>query len=349
MLSHLSANELQLVSDYNKCQRLFGQCSLPEELPLEYQFALRLREHNWNYGNSTEADARKGRLNEETLIADIDSSELSEDLKSKFLNLFSTSAEGVEKALAEYNWLRAIPYCNEGFEAKGKIGLYIRGVTDDQFQKFKDLFEKFEALTNAVVKAKGAGRLIMTDDCIDYAQVRERAVKELAEKKGNFYFGIALSDDVQLMMDRIIRNEKKTFIEMVESGAAEVLFSHFTVEMGQPNDAWLVRLSTSFRVEDSIGFFFNKKNSKERRQWKPRTPEGFLPPGVEVDRRQTAIPVVNERRKIAPALSSKPMEIKDRPKSATKAIKKAPAKRRSAGGFVSLHELKQQQAQQQQL
>ena len=345
MLSHLSANELQLVTDYNKCQRLFGQCSLPEELPQEYQFALRLREHNWNYGNSNDGEAaRQGRRNEEALIAEIDSSELSDEIKTKFLNLFSTSSEGVEKALAEYNWLRAIPYCNEGFEAKGKIGLYIRGVTDDQFQKFKDLFEKFEALTTAVVKAKGAGRLIMTDDCIDYAQVRERAVQDLKDKKGSFYFGIALSDDVQLMMDRIIRNEKKTFIEMVESGAAEVLFSHFTVEMGQPNDAWLVRLSTSFRIEDSIGFFFNKKNSKERRQWKPRTPEGFLPPGVEVDRRQTAIPVINERRKIAPALSSKPMEIKERTKAPAKQPKKAPTKRRG-GSFVSLHELKQQQSQ----
>jgi hypothetical protein len=339
MLGHLTEEELNRLSAINRCR------ALGRPLNLEEQFALKLRGFDWTYRESDSASvSRNGARKEEELIADIDDSDLDDDVKMKFLNLFTSSYEKQAQVLREYNWLDQMQYVDKDPEG-GRLGLYFKGVTDEQYRVYSALVEKLNNLGRMVSAAGCTDRLLMTDDTINFTLLREKAMDLLKKHKDCYYFGVALPNVAQDLLDEIVRQDKATLVTMVNDGAAKVFFNSFNCDSNNPDGVWHLSIQTNNDYKQTFGFFLNPQPTRPRRTWVPKTREtdagkDFTDRSQILKQRQMdvqeyverpkatipAAPVAPVRTKTPMALSNRPMVVEDKPK--VKSQKKAPTKRK---------------------
>jgi hypothetical protein len=204
-------------------------------------------------------------------------------------------------------------------------------LSEDDVNAFFDLHVKFQELSAGVVAAKATGRLIMTDDIIQFSLVREKAVESFKQNKDLFFFGIALPAAVQDQMDAIIREHKQTLVRMIKSDVAHEYFDDIRIDSNNPGGVWLVSVRMTKNPDDAFGFFLNTNPTKPRRVWQPKPQSTEVLSGaVLADKHanggKTVAPALPAKQKPALLASSKPMVVKDTP--VVKQQKTAPVKRR---------------------
>lgn len=344
MLGHLTESELDF---YNN---IILARALGRELNEKEKLASRLLDFDWTYRESDSPGTyRSAEKAEEELIADIDASTaLDDEQKMAWLKLFSMSYAAQTEALKPWRWVQCMRYVDADPE-RSKVALALKGVDGLLYEAGLRLQTKFRRFSDLITEAKCTERLIMTDDCINFTVLRERAMDELKKDKELFFFGVTVPQEAQDIIDDIVRNEKALFVELVESGVAKVLFPSFQVDSNNPGGVWLVTMNCTGDYRSAFGFFFSKESTRPRRDWapklqtsKPSTPglvERFIKDSVDarraakedimVERRDPAkanIPAMPERRVKAPmALSNRPMTIPEKAKP--KKVKTAPKAR----------------------
>lgn len=339
MLGHLTESELEL---YNNI--LFVR-ALGRELNEQEKLAERLLGFDWTYRESDSPSTyREAEKAEEELIADIDASGIDDAQKMEWLKLFSMGYDAQTATLKKWRWVQCMRYVNADPE-RSKVTLALNGVKGEHYEANLALQAKFRRFSDIISKAKCTERLIMTDDCINFTILRERAMEELKKDKENFFFGVTVPQEAQDIIDDIVRNDKQLFINMVESGCAKVMFPSFQVDSNNPDGTWLVTMQCTGDYRDAFGFFFSKRPTRPRRDWAPklqtekpvrRAIEEVIPrhlatinDAVQVERRSPAnanIPAIPERRVKTPmALSNRPMAVPEKAKP--KKVKSAPKPR----------------------
>lgn len=196
---------------------------------------------------------------------------------------------------------------------------------------FLALHDKFTELSAGIVAAKATGRLIMTDDIIQFSLVREKAVEGFKQNKDLFFFGIALPPAVQDQMDAIIREHKDTFVRMIKAGVAANYFNDIRIDSNNPGGVWLVSVRMTKNPDDAFGFFLNTNPTKPRRVWQPKPQvvdmgSSKVLSDKHASANKGAVPALPVREKPALLASKKPMVVKDTP--VVKQQKTAPVKRR---------------------
>lgn len=340
MLGHLTESELEF---YNN---ILIARALGRELNEQEKLADRLLGFDWSYRESDAPGAyASAEKIEEELIADIDASGLDDAQKMEWLKLFSAPFAVVIDTLKKWRWVQCMRYVGTDPE-RSKVTLALNGVKGEHYEANLALQAKFRRFSDIISAAKCTERLIMTDDCINFTVLRERAMEELKKDKENFFFGVTVPQEAQDILDSIVRNDKQLFIDMVESGCAKVMFPSFQVDSNNPDGTWLVTMQCTGDYRDAFGFFFSKRPTRPRRDWAPklqtekpvrRTVEEIVPrnlstinDAVQVERRSPAnanIPAIPERRVKTPmALSNRPMAVAaEKPKP--KKVKTAPKAR----------------------
>lgn len=363
MLGHLNTEELDQLAEIEKCR------NLNRPLNLEEKFAVKLREFDWTYRESDSgAISRAGARREEELIAEIDDSDLDDAVKMKFLNLFNASYEKQAEVLREYKWLAQMRYVDIHPES-GPLRLYFLGITDGQFNIYQKVKDKLDRLGNILLNAGCTERLLLTDDCINFTLLREKAMELLKEQKDYYFFGVAAPKEAQDLIDDIVRNDKETLVEMAENNSGKVLFRGFSIDSNNPGGVWHVSVQTNNDYRQSFGFYLNPQPTRARRTWVPRTREedkgkdfnekrnlikerhedvqeyvdrpkgeGQVSSSIAAVKTTYTTPALPERKKAPMALSNRPMVVEDKPKP--KVQKKAPTKRKSFTKFVSLDQVK---------
>lgn len=342
MLGHLTESELEF---YNN---IILARALGRELDEKEKLAHRLLDFDWSYRESdspgTYSAAEKV---EEELIADIDASRLDDAQKMEWLKLFSAPYAVVVETLKPWRWVQCMRYVDADPE-RSKVTLALNGVKGEHYEANLALQAKFRRFSDIISAAKCTERLIMTDDCINFTVLRERAMAELKKDKELFFFGVTVPQEAQDIIDDIVRNDKQLFINMVESGCAKVMFPSFQVDSNNPDGTWLVTMQCTGDYRDAFGFFFSKRPTRARRDWAPKLQtapstkapvDKFIQDSVDarraakadvmVERRDPAkanIPAMPERRVKTPmALSNRPMAIPEKAKP--KKVKQAPKPR----------------------
>lgn len=337
MLGHLTESELEF---YNN---ILTARALGRELNEEEVLAQRLLGFDWTYRESDSPGTyRSAEKAEEELIADIDASGISDEQKMQWLKLFSMSYEAQTATLKRWRWVQCMRYVDVDPE-RSKVTLALNGVKGEHYEANLALQAKFRRFSDIISKAKCTERLIMTDDCINFTILRERAMEELKKDKENFFFGVTVPQEAQDIIDDIVRNDKQLFINMVESGCAKVMFPSFQVDSNNPDGTWLVTMQCTGDYRDAFGFFFSKRPSRPRRDWAPklqttkpapnkfdaRDDARYVETAPMVERRSPAnanIPAIPERRVKTPmALSNRPMVVAEKAKP--KKVKTAPKAR----------------------
>lgn len=344
MLGHLTESELEFYNNILLARALGRGLNEKEKL------AHRLLDFDWTYRESDSPGSyRSAEKAEEELIADIDASTaLDDEQKMAWLKLFSMSYAAQQEALKQWRWVQCMRYVDADPE-RSKVTLALNGVKGEHYEANLALQAKFRRFSDLISAAKCTERLIMTDDCINFTVLRERAMAELKKDKELFFFGVTVPQEAQDIIDSIVRNDKQLFINMVESGCAKVMFPSFQVDSNNPDGTWLVTMQCTGDYRDAFGFFFSKSPTRPRRDWAPKL-QGAKPStqapvdkfiqdttdarraakaDVMVERRDPAkvnIPAMPERRVKAPmALSNRPMSIPEKPKP--KKVKTAPKAR----------------------
>jgi hypothetical protein len=354
MLGHLTESELEFYNNILIARALGRGLNEQEKL------ADRLLGFDWSYRESdapgTYAAAEKA---EEELIADIDASGLDDAQKMEWLKLFSAPYAVVIDTLKKWRWVQCMRYVDSDPE-RSKVTLALNGVKGEHYEANLALQAKFRRFSDIISAAKCTERLIMTDDCINFTVLRERAMEELKKDKENFFFGVTVPQEAQDIIDDIVRNDKQLFINMVESGCAKVMFPSFQVDSNNPDGTWLVTMQCTGDYRDAFGFFFSKRPTRPRRDWAPklqttkpapnkfdaRDDARYVEPAPMVERRSPAnanIPAIPERRVKTPmALSNRPMAVaaeKPKPKKVKTAPKARAKKFAVLGDATQLGEL----------
>lgn len=300
------------------------------------QFASRLIDH-------FDSDWQASQTSEEELIAEIDSCpNLPDDLKLSWLRLFQRPASEVQNTLNEWRWVKFMRYVGQNVPYN-EVGLAVLGVTMDQFEAYDKVRNKFMRLSDMLIAGTCTGRLLMTDDVINYTVLRERAAAEAKSSRELFYYGVSIPQAAQDLLDDIVRSDKGVFAEMMISGAARCMFPNIQCNDANPGGVWLITMNCTTSHENMFGFFISKDPTRPRRVWTPKLTSNpvdtFIEEGLQlrrdakaefVERRDPArasIPAIPERRAKTPmALSNRPTSsIPDKPRQ--KVIKTAPKPR----------------------
>lgn len=117
----------------------------------------------------------------------------------------------------------------------------------------EDLVSKLASLQKDLTAGGYAKRLMMTDDIKDYRKLRERATAE----KNFFFYGAALPDRLQDMLDGLVREHKAALLELLTQ---DNLTEHqLAVEFHQDQDAYLFTL-----LGNGMGFYVSARTTKAR-------------------------------------------------------------------------------------
>lgn len=300
------------------------------------QFASRLIDY-------FDSDWRGGQAAEEELIAEIDSCvDLDEVIKLQWLKLFQVPFKEAVATLAEWRWVKYMRYVGASVP-HDEVGLAVLGVTEAQFAMYDKVRDKFNRLSAMIVSAGCTQRLIMTDDVINFTVLRERAAAEAKSNRELFYYGVTLPQPAQDLMDDIVRNDKRVFVDMMINGAARCMFPNIQCNDSNPDGTWLITMNCTTDHSNMFGFFISKEPTRARREWTPKlaptATQKFIQETVElrreakaeiVERRDPAranIPAIPERRAKTPmALSNRPASpVVEKPRP--KKVKSAPKAR----------------------
>lgn len=307
--------------------------ALGRPLDTAEKFASRLIDYfESDWGNSQAA--------EEELIAEIDSSpDLEDEVKFQWLKLFQVPFKEANAVLDSWRWVKYMRYVGSSVP-HNEVGLAVLGVTNERFAQYDKVRAKLNRLSDMIVAAGCTGRLLMTDDVINFSVLRERAAAEAKAHRELFYYGVALPQQAQDLIDDIVRNDKVVFVEMVIEGAARCMFPNLQCNDGNPDGTWLITMNCTDDHNNLFGFFISKTPTRARREWTPKSPaQQFIQEGLElrreakaefVERRDPAranIPAIPERRVKTPmALSNRPASaVVEKPRQ--KKVKTAPKAR----------------------
>lgn len=287
-----------------------------------------------------DSDWRGGQATEEELIAEIDSStELDDAIKLQWLKLFQLPYKDAIAILHEWRWVDYMRYVGSSVP-HNEVGLAVLGVTEEQFARYDKVRAKFNRLSDLIVSGGCTGRLIMTDDTINFTVLRERAAEEVKSHRELFYYGVAVPNEAQDLIDDIVRNDKSIFVEMMTEGAARCMFPNIQCNDANPGGVWLITMNCTTDHNNMFGFFISKEPTRARRAWTPKpTMQEFIKDNIQqrveakaefIERRDPAranIPAVPERRAKTPmALSNRPASaVVEKPRQ--KKVKSAPKAR----------------------
>lgn len=328
VISYLNATEQTQYDSIIKCREL------GRELNQEELMAKRLLGHDWTHAMSDSARvAMAGAAAEKILMEDIEA-QFEGELKDKFLNLFTLPYEELEAALDEYRWVRQVWNKAPG----GMVGFALEDIDPETRQRLLETRDRLNTLLDKVEAASACERLLMTDDCIDFRVLREHAVLHVQVCKtencydSHFFFGAALPDATQDLVDALIREHKADLIEYLEHPAADKLGLKCSTTKIHGNQL-LVRVTSVNNYRKTMGFFMDPtvSVSRPRRVWVTRN---IVEPGKQVEepvreevQKETQINPLDIKRKITPALSNRPMAAPTNAPSVKKQ-KKAPVKRK---------------------
>lgn len=122
------------------------------------------------------------------------------------------------------------------------------------------LRNELQAIAEALLKGGFYFRLIMTDDILHMADIRQRAKDGMspnpnAKGKDNFFYGAALAQSLQDRIDAIVRASKPLLMDAVKGGKTDLLEEYgITAAFDTTQKAYLVQFKNC-----GMGFYFSER------------------------------------------------------------------------------------------
>lgn len=118
-------------------------------------------------------------------------------------------------------------------------------------------------------------RLIMTDDISSVKEIHTRA----KETKNEFFYGLALPNDMQAAVDDIVRKDKKPMMSLIDKGQEVLDAVGLSVEFDSVQKAYLVTIKSC-----GMGFYISRKVHTPRHKRQKRITLNKLDKALAVGR-----------------------------------------------------------------